>query len=175
MEGSFVPECFFDTVLVKSILQTNEVLNHKKGCNEVVKVMQAGKLKDRFAVGVVDKDKKDLSYLKEFRSYPFENLVLHQHDSKPHYVIQLDPPLEQWIINVAREADIDIKAFGLPDNIARLKKVTKSELASESKQLKDLCRVLIASGSPTIRRLAGWLRALKKETYNVDINELING
>src|SRR5712664_1456039 len=104
MEGSFVPECYFDTVLVRSILRIETALNHKKGCPNVVKAMKEGKLKDTFAVGIVDKDKKELDYLNEFVGYEFDKLVLFKHKSKHHYIIQLNPPIEKWIIEVADEA-----------------------------------------------------------------------
>jgi len=176
MEGSFIPECYFDTVLLKSILQTKEVLNHKKGCNEVMRVMKEGKLKDTFAVGIVDKDKTELSYLKEFDKYEFENLNLYKHSNKRkhHYIIQLNPPLEKWILKVAKEANIDIIDFGLPNDIESLKKLTKSELAAETRELQSLCKTLLESDSRTIKRFAKWIRYLKDKNYQVDINELKN-
>jgi len=176
MEGSFIPECYFDTVLVKTILQIKGVLNHKKGCNDVIKVMKDGKLKDNFAVGIVDKDKTELGYLKEFDKYEFENLNLYRHSnrSKHHYIIQLNPPIEKWILRVAREANINIVDFGLPEDFESLKKLTKSELAAETQELKKLCKVLVESESATIKRFANWVKYLKEKNYNVDINELKN-
>ncbi len=32
----FIPECYFDTVLLKKLFQTNKRLVHRKGCNNVV-------------------------------------------------------------------------------------------------------------------------------------------
>ena len=48
MEGYILPECYFDTVLVKMILKGKTIVNHKKGCNNVIKAMKDGKLKDQF-------------------------------------------------------------------------------------------------------------------------------
>jgi hypothetical protein len=175
MEGSFVPECYFDTVLVRVVLQTDKALNHKKGCNNVVKVMTEGRLKDVFAVGVVDKDKDELDYLNEFDGYEFDKLILHKHKNKHHYIIQLNPPIERWIIDVANEAGLDLDHFGLPKNIERLKKRTKSELASETPELVSLCWALVQSNSATIIRFANWIRYLRDNRYNSDINDLING
>ena len=177
MEGSFVPECYFDTVLVRPVLQTKTALNHKKGCNNVVKEMQEGKLKDMFAVGIVDMDKKELGYLAEFDKYEFSNLNLYRHkqERKHHYIIQLDPPIEKWIIRVAKEADIDIGNFGLPTEVEKIKKITKSELASETRELGNLCKALVKSDSVTIKRFAGWIRYFKENTYKTDINQLTNG
>jgi hypothetical protein len=179
MEGSFVPECYFDTVLVRYILQAKTALNHKKGCNNVVKEMRDGKLKDSFAVGIVDRDKKELDYLGEFDRFGFDKLNLYKHKSRHHYInhyiIQLDPPIEKWIMKVAEEAGIDLKSLGLPTDVDKLKKLTKSELARETKELGDLCKALLKSKSATIRRFARWIRYLKQNTYKTDINHLING
>ena len=49
----FVPECYVDTNLVESLLDTDGV-NHQKGCNTVVNTMKGKVLKDSFAVGVID-------------------------------------------------------------------------------------------------------------------------
>lgn len=175
MEGSFVPECYFDTVLIKAILKTKNVINHKKGCINVMNVIEKGKLKGSFAVGIVDKDKTDLDYLIFFDKYEFEKLNLYKHKTKPQFVIQLNPPLERWILEVAQEANVAIEDFGLPSDIDKLKKVTKSELADETKELKELCKALLSSNSETIKRLSSWIKYLKEKNYKADINELING
>ena len=64
-----VPECFIDTNLVETLLHLKQVdtdgVNHQKGCNTVVRVMTTSKaLKDSFALGIVDADKRPLSYVK---------------------------------------------------------------------------------------------------------------
>jgi hypothetical protein len=175
MEGNFVPECYFDTVLVRAILQTESALNHKKGCNNVVKVMKEGRLKDEFAVGIVDKDKRELDYLSEFEAFDFDKLVLYKHKVKHHYVIQLNPPIEKWIIEVAEEANIDLERFGLPKDVGRLKKITKSELATETPELVDLCWALLQSDSHTIKRFESWIIYLRDNKYKSNIKYLTNG
>lgn len=177
MIGShFVPECYFDTVLAKMALGLGEKdrLNHKKGCNNVTIAMEKGDLQDVFAVGIVDKDKRELDYLKEFDKYEFQNLNLYKHQSKHHYMIQLDPPLEQWILRIAEEGGINVLDYGLSTDINKLKKITKSELAEETTELRSLCRALLNSASPTMTRLCNWLNYFKEKQYQSDINELIN-
>ncbi|SRR5258708_21717916 len=175
MEGNFVPECYFDTVLVRAILQTESALNHKKGCNNVVKVMKEGRLKDEFAVGIVDKDKKELDYLSEFKEYDFDKLVLYKHKDKHHYVIQLNPPIEKWIIEVAEEASIDLELLGLPRDVERLKKITKSELVKETPELVSLCWALLRSNSATVKRFKDWITHLRDNKYKSNIKYLTNG
>ena len=60
-----IPECYVDTNLIETLVPTAKGYNHQKGCNNVVKVMKE-KLSDKFAVGIVDKDKRQVSYVNEF-------------------------------------------------------------------------------------------------------------
>ncbi len=63
-----IPECYIDTNLIETILNTKgcytEGVNHQKGCNTVVKTMNdPKKLKNEFALGIVDADKQQPSYV----------------------------------------------------------------------------------------------------------------
>ncbi len=173
MYDNFVPECYFDTVLVKNILKTKRV-NHKKGCPNVVKEIEKGKLKDDFAVGIIDKDKKELDYIKNKceEQLKSKNLVLLKHKEKQHYFIQLMPALEKWIIVVSGESGINIEEYGLSKDLEKLKKITKSEIASENENLKRLCRDLVNSNGETINTLTKWLKYLYDNNRNADINAL---
>ena len=61
----FVPECYVDTNLIESLLETDGV-NHQMGCNNVAKAMESGVLKESFAVGIIDSDKRKLAYAEYF-------------------------------------------------------------------------------------------------------------
>ena len=58
----FIPECYFDKVLLKKLLQTNKRLMHRKGCNNVIRDLESERLKNLFAVAIIDKDKAELNY-----------------------------------------------------------------------------------------------------------------
>lgn len=72
----FVPECFFDTVLIKKLFQTNKRLVHRKGCNNVVNDLDSERLKELFAVAIIDKDKRELDYLKNCTVLYNENKII---------------------------------------------------------------------------------------------------
>ena len=87
---NFVPECYFDTVLIKNILDVGKV-NHQHGCQTVLQELKTSKrLKDDFAVGIIDKDKRVLKEIKddfeEIRELSTENLILLKHKKKNHYI-----------------------------------------------------------------------------------------
>ena len=65
-----IPECYVDANLIETLV-CKAGCNHQKGCNQVAKVMQE-KFADRFAVGIIDADKRKPSYLNSF------NMRLHQ-------------------------------------------------------------------------------------------------
>ena len=106
----FVPECFFDTVLFKKILQTNKRLKHTKGCFNVINRFKEVKGKkgdlfdSPFGLGMVDKDSKQLNFLidecGDEKKIELPMIFVWKHKIKNHYIIQLEPPLEKWLIKI---------------------------------------------------------------------------
>ncbi len=68
MDFHIIPECYVDTNLIETIVPPNgRGYNHQKGCPNVAKTMREhAQLSDGFAVGIIDKDKKEVAYAKEF-------------------------------------------------------------------------------------------------------------
>lgn len=139
---SFVPECFFDTVLFKKILQTDKRLKHTKGCQNVVNRFKEingkkGDLFDSFGVGMVDKDKLELDYLKQcVQVFVHKNLILWNYPGRHHYIIQLNPPLENWVIQILNESGIDINEYGYSSDFKILKNQIKADIDSEENEKK---------------------------------------
>ena len=78
-----IPECYIDTNLVETLIITDGC-NHQKGCNTVVKTMQQ-KFANAFSVGIIDEDKRQVSYVKEFSEIArTPSLRLKKHGSKSH-------------------------------------------------------------------------------------------
>src|SRR5450631_1519186 len=126
----FVPECYFDTVLLKKLLQTNKRLMHRKGCTNVTRDLDSKRLENFFAVGIIDKDKKDLNYLKNCSSiYVANKLILWQHDKrKIQFVLQFNPPLEKWIIEILNENNLRIEDFEYSRDYKKLKQQIKNDI-----------------------------------------------
>ncbi len=169
MEENIIPECYFDTLLVKTMLNVKNV-NHQKSC---FKVETTVKGIDDFALGIIDKDKKEIAYLKDFiAEITNDNLILWKHRTKQHYFIQLIPAIEIWILNAADESNLNIVEIGLPNELNKLKKITKQEGAIKNKLLINLCNQLIIGKSKAITTLSLWLNYLYIENRNADINKL---
>lgn len=177
MDEHILPECFTDTVLIKRIVPPITRYNHKKGCNSVAKEMQYGKLKDTFAVGIIDKDKNIIKYLNEFFVVDeiVGSLILWKHNDKHHFIIQICPELERWLINICREANLNLNDFGLSNDLKELLKVTKSIASEKDARINQLCLAIAErSDLEVIRKLRAWVLYLKQKNFRVDVNELRN-
>lgn len=169
MSLEFYPECYFDTVLVKHILQAKRV-NHKKSCNEVINGLKESR---DFAVGIIDKDKKEVHYLRDCTlEMETESLYLWKHKDKQQFIIQLAPAIEQWILNVIREANVEVEDLNLPKNAIDLRKLTKYKFVSENEELKKLCKRLVSSNSNTMSILKSWLNYLLEKRHDAKIEEI---
>ncbi len=172
----FVPECFFDTVLLLKLMKTNKRLMHRKGCSNVVNDFKSERLKNLFAVAIIDNDKKELDYLKDCEiKYDANKLRLLKHKTEKHFLIQLNPPLEKWIIEVLEENNLEIESFGYPRDYRKLKKKIKNDIDNENDlKLNKLVEAIIKTDCEAIKKLKFFLQYLKDKNYEADIKDLIN-
>ena len=69
-----MPECYADTLMVRTFVPPKIRYNHQRSCTKVQGQMIInnngikGDLYDKFAVGIIDNDKREIAYLKEFVS-----------------------------------------------------------------------------------------------------------
>ncbi len=82
-----MPECYGDTLLIETLVPTERGYNHKHSC---FKVESAMKSLDKFAVGILDNDKKQIKYLQYFRVVDevVSSLILWKHTEKQQFIIQ---------------------------------------------------------------------------------------
>jgi hypothetical protein len=174
MDQAVIPECFVDTNLTETLVPPNSQYNHQKGCGTVTKVMRE-RFADRFALGIIDKDKKEVEYLKYFVEIKNTgSLILHKHTTRHHYIIQIAPAMEKFILTSAEAVGISLKTYGLPEKLDDLKKVSKTVNSKNDPKFKEFFKAMTKAGSPEMLRLAAWISYLKNENYNVDIAELKN-
>ena len=143
-----IPECFVDTSLVESLLDT-EGVNHQKGCNMVAGLMN-GKYSDGFAVGVIDFDKKRHPYMNEFTELASsEHLMLMRHKSRSHYVIFVKPAMDGFILSQVALVGVNLADYGLPSDLKAFTRVTKAITTQTDPRFKNLfndlkgCREII--------------------------------
>lgn len=92
MDQSVIPECFVDTNLIETLVPPIKQYNHQKGCGTIAKIMKE-RFADRFALGIIDKDKFEVAYLMEFTVVIKKgSLILHKHNSSPLPHFLISPP-----------------------------------------------------------------------------------
>ena len=173
-----MPECYIDTMLVNALIPAgkNERYNHQHGCFEVSNEMEKRGLKDKFAVGIIDNDKKKATYLSSFVEITNVNndIKLFQKKDSPQYVIEMNPAIEVWILKICGEEQINMSDYGLPHDLRLLKMITKSQTTITDKRFINLFLRFRTSNNETVLKLMNWIKLLKEKNYQTDINELIN-
>jgi hypothetical protein len=172
MDLSVLPECYVDTCLLETLVPPLTHYNHQKGTGTVAKKMKE-KFADRFALGVIDKDKRELHYLREFDLIASKgNLELYKHKQKHHYFILINPAIETFIIANAATSGIILSQFGLPETLDGLRKISKSANSKYDPRFKNLFNAFVESGQDEIMLLITWINYLKEENYKVDLEVL---
>lgn len=173
MDLAVITECYVDTNLIETIAPPNgKGYNHQKGCGTVTKVMKEY-FADSFALGIIDKDKKQIDYLNEFTEViNAGSLLLHKHKTKHHYIIQINPVVETFIFNNAEVVGISISDFNLPEDKDLFKKESKKEQCKKDQRFKGLFKAIKNAGSVDFLRLSQWVEYLRDTTYNAEISEL---
>ena len=130
--------------------------------------------KEGFALGIIDKDKRDIDYLKEFEKIKeVENeLILWKHKENHHYLIQICPAIESWILRRATEMKLNLEDFGLKNTLNELRDFTKNVTSQKDERLKKVFRVMRNSDNMVVTTLRSWIVNLKENKFKVDIDTL---
>lgn len=132
-----IPECYIDTNLVESLVCYGGC-NHQKGCNQVAKVMQE-KYANRFAVGIIDADKRRPGYLNEFSEIcSSKHIKLFRHSVRCHFIILIHPAADGFILSCAENAQIQMKDYGLSPILKEFTSQTKNVMSNKDYRFKRL-------------------------------------
>lgn len=172
MDLCIIPECYVDTNLIETLVPTNTGYNHQMGCGTVASKMQ-GSFADQFALGIIDKDKKELDYMKQFFEIASKgNLRLFKHKTRHHYMIQICPAIERFLLENVKLAGLSMNDYGLPEDLDRLKKHSKTTRTKNDDKFKSLFKALRRAETPDIMRLTNWVSYLKENCYQANVEAL---
>ena len=137
--------------------------------------MERGKYKDAFAVGIIDNDKRKLSYIEGFEVIGrTDNMTFLKHKSKHHYVIkigQAHKAMETFIKANVEAIGMKMEDFDLPSDLAELVEKTKDSISTQKDpRILRLCKAL--RQSPEVAKLQEVLAYLADKQYEVDIDVL---
>lgn len=163
-----MPECFVDTNLIEYLL--NAGVNHQHCCSKVV-----GQLKstfaDKFAIGIIDKDKVQLGYIQECDVIAqTEHLTLMKHRKRHQYLITIAPAVDKFVLDCAEEQMVDVKAFGLPSELRRFTDETKRVSSNSDPRFKSLFAAI--KNNSEIHSLKMVLKYLCDNKYTSDSDHL---
>lgn len=172
MDDYVISECYVDTNLLETLVPPQKNYNHQYGCSEVAKKMNE-RFTDRFALGVIDKDKSEVRYLKEFTKIcDYNTLLLHKHQIRHHYIIQISPAVERFIMTNAASVGVLLEDYDLPSNFELFRKESKTVTSKNDDRFKRLFKAIKHKNALDFQRLANWITYLKKENYLADLNVL---
>ncbi len=170
----FIPECYIDTNLTETLLglfgHYTKGVNHKKGCNEVTATMD-GKFHGRFAVGIIDDDRRQAAHVGEYVEIARSaHLRLLKHPDEPHYLIMVYKAMEDFIVSCAEEVSVDLSKYGLSRNLEECKDATKQRGAKKDPKFKRFFKAIAKSSEMVI--LGRVLHCLYEHRREVDDQSL---
>jgi hypothetical protein len=171
-----IPECYIDSCLLEVLLIADKnYVNHQKGNGTVAREMK-NKFAKNFCIGIIDEDRRQLDYLKEFNiEIDAGTLKLWKHKSWPQYIIQVCPVVEDWILSICKKEKIILADYNLPSELLDLKRQTKNTQSKHDQRFVKLFKELLKRNIESVVELKRWLEYLKENKYNADINQLKNG
>lgn len=164
-----IPECYIDTNLVETLV-CHGGCNHQKGCNQVAKIMQE-KFADRFAVGIIDADKRRPGYLNEFRELAASvHLRIFRHAVRSHFIILVNPAADGFILSCAERAEINLADYDLSPVLKEFTTQTKNVMSNKDIRFKKLFKSTKDVGE--MKLLEAISTYLISATYNADDNKI---
>lgn len=171
-ELAIITECYADTNLIETLVPPcHRGYNHQRNCQKVGSTMKHN-FDGAFALGIVDHDKVPIPYLKECDLIVNTgSLLLHKHKTQPHYIIQLSPPLERFMLNAAKDIGLSLKECELSDDLKELtNNHTKKLISKTDPKLKNAFKAL--KNAPSFALLRNWIEYLKVNTTTADVEVL---
>lgn len=165
---NIMPECFIDTNFIETLLGSE--VNHQRSCGAVINKMK-NNFSDRFAIGIIDNDKRKMPYLEECHSVlKSKNFFLVKHNQKHHYIFVINPAIEKFILSNAKTLNLNLNDFDLPSDFSDLKERTKKVGANKDATFKLLFKALMST--PEITLLKKCLCYLLNKAYEADEADL---
>ncbi len=135
------------------------------------KVMQ-DKFTERFAVGIIDADKRRPSYLDNFydvASAPHLHLLRHR--NRPHFIILVSPAIDGFILSCVESEALDLSLYGFSPVLKEFTAQTKNVMSNKDSRFKDLFTAL--RDNREIKLLKSVLTYLIKAKYLASDTELL--
>ena len=163
-----MPECYVDTNLVEYLVKAG--VNHQHSCTKVVGLLK-NNFADKFAIGIIDKDKVELGYIKECNTIAeTKHLTFMKHNTGHQYLITVKPAIDKFILDSAKEQNVTPETYGLPSELKEFTQVSKSVTSNNDTRFKELFEGI--KDNYEIKVLRRVLKYLSDNQYKVDMETL---
>ena len=153
-----IPECNVDTVFVEAIGYKRP--NHAPSITRVSSILEKEMTK-RTAVGFVDNDKRQPLYFKEFKQFKkVGNAILLKHPKKNHYLIVVNPDMDNFIFRLCKDLNINPADYDLPKNLNAFVSFTKKESIKNNPKFRNLLNTILQKKHPEVVAILTWLREI---------------
>lgn len=130
-------ECKPDRALVSSLGVPKRNIIHEGGKSKVCRRLE----KSRNSKGLVDEDplSEQPPYIERLNLIQDRHEIKTLHDNRRgNYLVVLCPRLEEWILKAAKEAEIDLGKYNLPDDAEKLHKIINININKFEKLIAEL-------------------------------------
>lgn len=159
-----LPECYIDTNLIEFLLDAG--VNHQHSCSKVVGQLNST-FADKFAVGIIDKDKVELGYISECNEIAkTEHLTLMKHKTKSQYLITIAPAIDRFILDSANQQSVCTSDYGIPSDLKGFTKQSKSVTSNTDSRFKSLFSAI--KDNTEIKVLRNALKYLSDNNYKTN-------
>ena len=163
-----MPECYVDTNLIEYMLDTG--VNHQHCCSKVIGQFKST-FGDRFAIGIIDKDKVEQGYIGECDVIAqTRHLTLMKHRDKYHYLITVAPAIDRFVLDCSKDCGVNTEDFGIPSELKSFTNISKRITSNTDNRFKALFAAI--KDSQEMSMLRNVLKYLSEEKYHVDLEYL---
>ena len=167
-----IVECNPDEFVIRSIIADSDTqIKHGGGKGNVLKKVR----EEQGTIGVIDEDPHSAQpremdrYIKEDAKETVR--LLKRQDDNAKKLIQLSPDIEGWLINRAKENEISLKDYGLPDDRRRMHDVHHIQ---KDKDFQRFVGELIQTDDDEVNAIRKWItEAIVDESKCGNIREIM--
>jgi hypothetical protein len=161
----FVPECWVDTALMRTLLHDRRLYNHQHGISKVGGTMERQAATfgpTRVVVGMVDRDKKfeENEYLRAFgpparvRPEAATHHLLTHPQQPTQCLIVLNPACDAWVFRAAQAAGLALADYDLPAALPDFIRFCKHRSVTDIPELRALLEAIRRANPPAYKQLA---------------------
>ena len=166
---NIMTECNVDTNVVSYLM--HGAVNHQSTCNDVAKTIQL-KFRDRFAIGIIDDDKRGVAYLNECETITSsKHLRVFKHHELHHYMITVGPAMDGFLWDCAKEQKANPNKYNLPTEWDAFKARMKKKTSNADPDIRALVKAI--SGNLELVAFQKLLLYLKDNTYQSKRDDIV--